>query len=212
MNRVEQYLFADGLAQEANGSRLQGALLFLLACSGTNEDDGNPVAKFRQPLLKFQTTHSRHTHVEQKAGCLGEKLGTKELLGGTKGLGSKAGPAKQPQGGNAHQGVVVHDRDQRPLWAFFPRLRLLLLRQNYLHASKLTPGPGANSTTPSSRLGHCTLVQGRTGLRRVGDAKLFTHSDQLGEGFGAHFLHDMAAMKFDGSFGSVKFAGNLFVQ
>src|SRR6267142_6997888 len=68
------------------------------------------------------------------------------------------------------------------------------------------------ATLPCERTGRCSLVQVGYELALAGDAELFRHPHQIGEGFGTQLLHDVGAMKFDGSLGGGEFAGDLFVQ
>jgi len=46
----------------------------------------------------------------------------------------------------------------------------------------------------------------------AGDSELFSHPNQIGERFRAHFLHNVGAMKFDGSLGGSEFACGLFIE
>src|SRR6185503_20119038 len=54
------------------------------------------------------------------------------------------------------------------------------------------------------------LFNGLLALAR--GSKPFSHPNQIGERFRAHFLHDVGAMKFDRSLGGSEFAGDLFIQ
>ncbi len=42
--------------------------------------------------------------------------------------------------------------------------------------------------------------------------QFFEHSDQVGDGFRLHFMHHLAAVKFDGRFADAEFERDLFVQ
>src|SRR6266404_4937234 len=69
-----------------------------------------------------------------------------------------------------------------------------------------------NSTVSWYSTGHCPLGQVDADLALAGGSEFFNHPDQIGERFGAHFLHNVGAMKFDRSLGGGEFAGHLFIQ
>ena len=46
---------------------------------------------------------------------------------------------------------------------------------------------------PASRARHSDIL-------RLNRREFFGHADEIGEGIGAHFFHDLAAVEFDGDF------------
>ena len=70
-----------------------------------------------------------------------------------------------------------------------------------------------NSTVPWG-IGVVTVLWGQVegDLFLACDSELFGHSNQIGERFRAHLLHDVSGMKFNRSLGGGEFAGKLFVE
>jgi hypothetical protein len=75
-----------------------------------DENDGNPVAGYRQETLEFQTTHSREPQIQDQAGGITDVTGVQKFLGRCESFGLKAEEASQPTGRISAGGVIVHDR------------------------------------------------------------------------------------------------------
>jgi len=103
---------SDWLAQERDGARVPGALLFFVAGPSGAENDRNMHAAFQKAALDLQAVHSWHAHIEQQARSQRPRAGAEELLARRERSGPIAKGADQPLRRPPHRGVVIHDRDQ----------------------------------------------------------------------------------------------------
>jgi hypothetical protein len=70
INGAKERFLAEWLGQKVDRACAHNPCLQTLITVSGYEDDWDPAALSRQSTLQFRPTHTRHTHVENQAGCL----------------------------------------------------------------------------------------------------------------------------------------------
>src|SRR6202040_4062914 len=84
VNGVQQFLIAERLCQEFDGSCLHGADAHLDVAMPSDEDNRNGDAAVGQLALEIEATHSAQPDVKDKATVRVRSLAPQKFLGGSK--------------------------------------------------------------------------------------------------------------------------------
>src|SRR5213592_1201694 len=97
-NGAQQCLFADGFAKKLDCARSESGTFVFLRSLSAQEDYRNGVAILREAALQFQAVHTRHSKVEDQAGCLSGRFRVQKFFSGCKSLSSEPGGAEKSSG------------------------------------------------------------------------------------------------------------------
>jgi hypothetical protein len=107
-----ELLVGERLAQESGSARSHRSLTGIYALVGGDENDRNAAARGSQVVLKLQSIHARHLHVNDETRGIVQVTGTQERFGGFISRRAKAKGLDEERGGSANRPIVVNYRDQ----------------------------------------------------------------------------------------------------
>jgi len=107
---VDQSLFANGLVQEADRSRLKRLLSCLCVPEIGDEDDWDGMRRDQVPL-QLEAIHPGHRDVEDRAGHVSKLRGVQKIAGGVEDRGTESDQRDQTLERFAERRIVIDDRD-----------------------------------------------------------------------------------------------------